>query len=56
MNAIPIITLTMPIHTMLDETGGTMIQEEVDMTTISSGEMDFTGYERSFLKIGLKKS
>ena len=49
MNATPIITLIMPIHTMLDETGGTMIQEDVDMTTISTDEMDFTGYAGLFL-------
>ena len=42
MNATPIITPIMPIHTMLDETGGTMIQEDADMTTMSTGEMDFT--------------
>ena len=43
MNATPITTPIMPIHTMLDRTEGTMIQGEVDMTTLSTGEMDFTG-------------
>ena len=44
MNATLITTPIMPIHTMLDRTEGTMIQGEVDTITLSTGEMDFTGY------------